>query len=382
MNKMIMIYKKEMKSLFRDKKALLTLFLPILLYPVLMIFLFGIMSLVQSNTALEVNSLYVHSTVPSDWLEVLKENESLSLKIGEEIPTDLNFDEIHAYLLPEGEIFTLIYHSNIDSSERAFYQVNKTYETFIASKKSDFLASFNLKDAYDQVVTFDFEEISGDGESRFIVMLVGMLLPFLIVLYGIIGTNLLSSDLSAGEKERATLETIFSVPVKRFEIIMGKLLACTTVGIISGGVNILAIFPVVFAITANIPDLSFHFSIGLMMFLFLQLIPIMIMASALFIAIGMFAKTYQESQSYSSVALIGLMALSYIFLIPNLEASTLLYALPITNAMLLMREAILGSYPLTAIFQVLFINLGVSALSVMAMHFVFQSDWVIFGGDN
>lgn len=358
------------------------MFLPILLYPVLMIFLVGIMSLVQSNTALETSSLYVHHDTPNEWLQVLRENERLTLSVGSQIPTDFNFEETNAYLLPEGEGFTLIYHSNNDKSQRAFSEVNRSYDTFLANRKSQFLAALNLKDAYNQVVTFEFEEISGEGDSRFVSMLMGMLLPFLIVLYGIVGTNLLSSDLSAGEKERATLETIFSVPIKRFEIIMGKLFACTTVGMISGGINIFAMFPLVYALAANMPDLTIRFSFGLMVFLFIQLIPIMIMCSAIFIAIGMFAKTYQESQSYSSVALIVLMALSYVFLIPDLEASTMLYALPITNAMLLMREAILGAYPLGAIAQVLAINIGISGLSVLAMHFVFKSDWVIFGGEN
>ncbi len=41
MNKIMMVFKKEMLTFFRDKKALITLFLPILIYPVFMIFLIG-----------------------------------------------------------------------------------------------------------------------------------------------------------------------------------------------------------------------------------------------------------------------------------------------------------------------------------------------------
>ena len=59
MNKIMMVFKKEMLTFFRDKKALITLFLPILIYPVFMIFLIGVMNLVSSSNDQEIGRAHV-----------------------------------------------------------------------------------------------------------------------------------------------------------------------------------------------------------------------------------------------------------------------------------------------------------------------------------
>ena len=389
MSKIIQIFKKEMLSFFRDKKALVTLFLPILIYPVFMIFLIGIMNVVESSNDQELLTLYVDESVSEQVIQFLDEDEMLELKrvtFDSEAIESIDYSEVEGYLSATGSDsltnYTLNYHTSYDDSIRLFDEVETLFEDYAESQKLIKLESVNLADAYNEAVTIEHVDITGEGDSRIVSMLLGMVLPFIIVLYGIVGTNILSSDLSAGEKERATLETIFSVPVKRYEIITGKLLACTSVGLISGGINILSMFPLIILLSNSFGDVDINISFGLLIFLMFQLVPIMIMCSALFIGIGMFARTYQESQSYASVALIALMGLTYIFLIPDLEASTFIYALPITNAMMLMKEAFLGSYPWIFILQVFLINMGIAVASVFFMNFVFKNDRVMFGGDS
>ncbi len=394
MNKIMMVFKKEMLTFFRDKKALITLFLPILIYPVFMIFLIGVMNLVSSSNDQEVIQIYVDEQVEEGLFVKLGESEQL--KVSRVTLTDaeigsLDFDDVGGYLYIadrssiEDETktsYAFSYHSNFDYSNRAYKMVEEIYNAYLETQRTDKLESLGLLEAYDKMVTIDHEDITGEGDSRVASMVMGMVLPFIIVLYGIVGTNILSSDLSAGEKERATLETIFSAPIRRYEIITGKLFACTTVGLISGGINILSMFPLILLISSGFDDVHINMNFGTVLFLFIQLIPIMIMCSALFIGIGMFARTYQESQSYASVALIALMGLTYIFLIPDLEGSFIVYALPITNAMMLMKEAFLGSYQWLYILEVFIVNMGVAVLAVVFMNLVFNNDRTIFGGDS
>jgi sodium transport system permease protein len=386
-----------MLSFFRDKKALITLFLPILIYPVFMIFLIGVMNLVSSSNEQQVIDIYVDEQVEAAFFVKLSESEQLNVSrkiLTEDALADLDFNVVGGYLhtrtdadyantdVDNNTAYVFNYHSNFDYSTRAYDAVSDIYDEYLETQRTSELNSLGLLEAYDNMVVIDHEDIMGEGDSRFASMIMGMILPFIIVLYGIVGTNILSSDLSAGEKERATLETIFSAPIKRYEIITGKLFACTTVGLISGGINILSMFPLIILISSSFDEIHLNITFGTLLFLFFQLIPIMIMCSALFIGIGMFARTYQESQSYASVALIALMGLTYIFLIPDLEGSTLIYALPITNAMMLMKEAFLGSYPWPYILQVFIVNMGVAVLAVVFMNLVFKNDRMIFGGDS
>ena len=388
MNKIIVIFKKEILTFFRDKKALLTLFLPILIYPVILVFLMGMMNIVNSKNSEEMMHLVVSETVSQEFIQALEANDKLviekrTIEVGE--IAQLDFEKVDGYLTSsienEKTIFELSFHSSFESSGRLKDTIEESYETYSNDARLTLLKSYNLDEAFSNIVKVTEENMKGEELSRIISMVIGMVLPLIIVLYGILGTNVLSSDLSAGEKERATLETIFSVPIKRYQIITGKLFACTAVGLISGLINILSLLPIALVVSNQVSGVEINITVGLVFFIILQLVPIMVLSSAIFIGIGMFAKTYQESQSYASFALIGMMVLTYVFLIPDLQMSTNILFLPITNATLVMREAILGSYKWMPIIQTLLVNSGVAILSVIFMNKVFSDDRVIFGGD-
>lgn len=386
MKKINLIFKKEIKATIRDKKALLTILLPILIYPVLLILFFGFTQITQSSFEEATSLVAVFEDTPEDFVARLQQDPKIDLFIITQETTDeqlkqqninakLTFDEGHnAYIVS--------YYSTNDSSNQALNRIQRNFRQYQEDYKDGILKEADILDEFESIVSIHEEEISGDIGGRIVAMVLGLILPLIIVLYGVVGTYTISSDLSAGEKERETLETIFSVPIKRFEIIIGKLLACVTVGLLSGLVNILAMFPLVYAVSSSIPDLSISISFSLFIYLFIMLIPIMILTSAAFIGLGMFSKTYQESQSYGSILFIVFMALSYIPLIPNIELTPVTVLIPITNAMLLMKEAFLGSYSLINTFMALGINLGISLIAVVGMNKLFQSDWVIFGGGN
>lgn len=384
------IFNKEMKSLFRDRKALITIFFPVVLYPVMLILFFGIMNLVQEDSNKQIISLNVDQNISQDFLAILEADENLKITkvtLSEEAIQSLDFQTVQGYLAVKGtsgQAYALHYHSNYDDSIRLLETVNEHYKTFTDNQKNLKLEELGILDAYTNVLKIETQEISGEeeGNGRLASMALGMIVPFIIILYGMLGTFTLSSDISAGEKERATLETIFSVPVKRAEIITGKLLSCVAIGLLSGGINLLALFPVLFAVTTQFPDIQVRISVGVFAFLFLMLIPVMILFSALFIALGMASRTFQESQSYGSVLLVALMMPCYIGIIPDLEASTWLYFTPITNAMFLMREAFLGTYHLGATLMVLGLNIGIAALAVWVMSALFSNDRIIFGGSQ
>ncbi|MDR5659077.1 ABC transporter permease subunit [Serpentinicella sp. ANB-PHB4] len=383
----LIIWKKEMIALFRDKKALLTIFLPILIYPLLIIIFMGFVNIVQSNLNQKVSTVAVKQYIADELLHKLEEDEKIQLIELQGAELVKEFEDQHDAQIKgsidEGiEKYTLYFNRTIDTSQRAAMRVQRhiiEYEEEIREKNLD---KIGMSDQINNIVQIEHIELTDDGESRSIYMILGMLIPFIIVIYGISGTYTIASDLSAGEKERNTLETIFSIPIKRFHIIIGKLLACVTVGIISGMVNILAIFPIVYGITVNIPEFQVSISLSLFLFLLIVLVVLMVLTSTFFIGLGLLAKTYQESQNYGSVLLILFMALSYIAILPAIEISTVTLMIPITNGILIMREAFLGNYTVLNTLYVLSINLGLAGIGVFIMNYLFKSDRVIFGGEK
>lgn len=383
MNRINLIFRKEMKSLFRDKKAILTILLPVLIYPVLLIFFIGFSVVVQSNLDDKISIVALDGNVPAILTERLNDHEKLNVM---HFSSNLGTNQMDASLAAniDGgvENYIIKYNSTVESSQQAANRLRTVLIAYNEELKTNKLSEAGLEASTLDFVTIKSEELMGDRDDRIISMMMGMFFPFLIMLYGITGTYTIASDLSAGEKERETLETIFSVPVKRFEIIMGKLLACVNVGIVSGMVNIISMFPLLYAATVAIPDININISFVLLVYLIIMIIPVMIMTSTFFIGLGLVARTYQESQSYGSILLILFMVPTFVVMVPDLEITSIILSVPIANALMLMKDAFLGEYSVSRTLIVLLINLGVSGIGIIIMNRLFKSDWVIFGGEK
>ena len=70
--------------------------------------------------------------------------------------------------------------------------------------------------------------------------LLGMILPFMLIVSLLMGTMYPAIDTTAGEKERGTLETLLTLPVKNHEIIIAKFLTVALMGIASALLNMLS----------------------------------------------------------------------------------------------------------------------------------------------
>src|SRR6185295_9594726 len=85
----------------------------------------------------------------------------------------------------------------------------------------------------------------------------GRLLPLLLIMLSATGALYAAVDLTAGEKDRATMQTLLVAPVMPLEIVAGKFLTVWTVSLVSALANITSLgftFMRV-AAQANIPSL-------------------------------------------------------------------------------------------------------------------------------
>ena len=64
------------------------------------------------------------------------------------------------------------------------------------------------------------------------------LLPLVVVVMIMLGAFYPAIDITAGERERGTLETILSAPIDRFDLMTGKVIAVATLSTITGLLNI------------------------------------------------------------------------------------------------------------------------------------------------
>lgn len=383
------IWKKEMRSLMRDKKALLTIFLPIVIYPVMMMFFFGLLSIVEGHLGKESRTVAFMESVPAAVQEVIAGDEkieiyplgdmSIEAALSDEIIDVVIAEELHG----EKRVLQVYHHSSKDSSNRGKALVTDLLEDYKRKLITERIETLTLSSDLLEVVTIEHEQITEDTvDERVIASVLGLVAPFILVMYSIIGIYSISSDLSAGEKERSTLETIFSVPVPKVDIMLGKLFAGVTVGFMAGLANILSMLPIIYALVSMIEDLSISLNAFLPFYILLMLLPVMMLTVALMIMAGLFAKTFQEAQSYGSFIMMGLMLPCYIGMIPSLELDYWMALLPIANAILAMRQAFIGDYSLVYTLLILVVNSGLAYIAIYLMARFFSSENVILGHKN
>ncbi len=175
------------------------------------------------------------------------------------------------------------------------------------------------------------------------------ILPFVVMVWSLTGAFYPAIDLCAGEKERGTFETLLSSPAKRSEIAIGKLLTVISFSMATALLNMLSMaFTGLFVysrMTAGIGGMQMGAPpMASLLWLVVALVPISALFSAVALAAAAFARSSKEGQYY----LVPLMMFSMpLMIIPMLPAAKLDFGtslIPVTGLMLLLRSLIEGHY--------------------------------------
>ena len=155
-------------------------------------------------------------------------------------------------------------------------------------------------------------------------------------------------DLTAGERERDTLETLMALPVPPFRLLLAKYVAVVTVTLLTGAMNLLAMFTTVLAMQLETVLLGASgLSLALAGKLALVLAVFALFYSALLLALTGSTRSFKEAQAY----LIPLMLLSIspglMLLTPGWTLNLGTAAIPIVNMLLLARDVLEGNQTAT-----------------------------------
>ena len=155
------------------------------------------------------------------------------------------------------------------------------------------------------------------------------MLPYFFVITIFMGGMYLAIDLTAGERERQSLEPLFANPVARWKILCGKLAAICVFSTVSLLITLFA-----FAVVGRfIPaekigmelDLGIHFASRVL----LLMLPLVLLLSALQSMVAAFAKSYREAQTYISLLmLVPLIPTALLSFMP-IKAQAWMYAVPL-----------------------------------------------------
>lgn len=161
-------------------------------------------------------------------------------------------------------------------------------------------------------------------------------IPFLLVMWMLTGAIYPAIDMTAGEKERGTMETLLISPAERAEIVAGKFLATTTLGFGTAVWNVLLM---VIAVTVAQQFFPYPLlSAGGLAVCVLGALPLAMMFAAGCLALGIFARSTKEGNYYMVPMFFVVLPLGYWSMAPGIELDARMSWVPITNALLLQQR--------------------------------------------
>lgn len=360
MNKTLLILKKELREVFRDKKSLAMMLIIPILIPLIII---GMSALFESETSTDVNTynkIGFNYELSDIELEILDSLEiDYSINDTDALEEEFNNQEINSYITKENNHYVINYDSaNIESSGSASL-AESFLETYKSVLEENYLSNNNV-DILEFNNLLTYEEKTQEQQNYFANYIVNY--AFLFILMAItVSATYPATDATAGEKERGTLETLLTFPIKSKDIIIGKLLSVTLSSIITGVLGlILSVLAILYVgNTYDIYSGTELLNAPIIIYALIIIIAYSIMISGLCIAIASMSKSFKEAQS-------ALTPLTFIAFFPGM----IVFMIDISN------NAILSLIPFIN-FSMIFTDVTNNNLNILYLILMFISTIVI-----
>jgi sodium transport system permease protein len=394
------VYRKELREALRDRRTLISSFLvPLLLFPLLTAG-FGAVSVYMIRQAeLESPEVMVLGgsdsprvveqlaqekgikVVPAaaDWKQQIINKE---LRAAVEIPAGLDSDLANQ----KQDTIKIYIYKNEMKSELAAERVEKTLKKYDEKILSERLASRNLPAGI--LKPFEIQQENVAPEEKVWAEMLGGMIGYMVVLLCLTGGMYPAMDLTAGEKERGTMETILSSPIARRDLVVGKFLLVLTASLVTAVLSVTSMgtsFAALhhfnlFTVSDNggSSAIMLKLSPTTILSIFIMALPLAVLFSACLMTIAIFAKSYKEAQTYISPLMIVVIVPAVSALLPGAELNAKTSLIPILNASLLCKELVAGTYHwnfIAIIFLSTCVYAGVALFLAVKM---FQREDVLF----
>ena len=356
------IAKKELVEFVRDWRTILAiLVIPLLMFPLLFI----LFPLLLASEAAELEAIEVDIVVQSDsipeQLGLLFENATLNI-VYEPLP------ELEFLSTPDGDqerlrngsidaILRLQMNDTIleyavlylSTSEQSLEARSRTFDALGAWEQNETVRRIDAA-GLDANQTLDPLRWNGDIAQSDVAtqgeqagMALSLFIPLVLSVWTFSSAIQPSIDMTAGERERGTLEALLGLPCSRMELLMGKWLAVATIT----GVGVLLqvaglLFAIGYLATSDIISAP-SVSLTALAFLCLAVLLFAIMVVAFELALAMRSHSVKEAGSILGPAVLIILFPALFTQVINLDGiETFWFAIPVVNVLLALRELLMN----------------------------------------
>ncbi len=366
------VYGKELRDMLRDRRTLISMVvIPTIAMPGLLALVVAVSFMVEREVAatpplvmilggddspatragLAKNPNLTIAPPQENWRQHITDKK---LRAVVELPPGLD-----ATLAAGGTATVNIYHYEGEvRSSRAVAEVRKFFDTKTGAIVTARLAERGLTPAAIKPIELKPQNVAPPEKVG--GNLIGGIIPYFFLILAFTGAMYPAMDLTAGEKERGTMETLLCSPVGRVDIVLGKFLMILTASLGTVACSLLSM-TVTFSIggsilarsigggdaatatraASKIASMTTLDPVGLLAVVGMVLPMVVLFAAALF-TISLFAKSFKEAQSYVSPLIVVILMPAMVGLLPGVELNWKLALVPILNVSLASKELVSG----------------------------------------
>lgn len=397
------VYAKELRDTLRDRRTLFTVFIvPTVVMPLIILaFGFAAGRVVGKARAEVAEVMLAGAEAAPDLRAALAEAEGLALvpfsddfreriadkrlRAAVEVPADFE-----AALARGADAAVRIYHHEGDlKSGFAVAEVERVLRAYRERVVAARLAERGL--APGLVAPFALARENVAPPERVGGGLVGGFIPYVVILLCFTGAMYPAMDLTAGEKERGTLETLLCAPVPRIDLVLGKFLMVLTGSLATvalAGLSAAATLPVGARLIAAGPadPGGAESAAGVAMTVdpvgllasFVLVLPVAVLFAAGLLALALPARTQKEAQSLIAPLAIVVILPALGALLPGVELTPALALVPILNVALASKDLVSGVFDWSSLALIFVSTSAYAAAALAAAVRMFNRETVLF----
>lgn len=360
---------KEMREALRDRRTLaIMILLPLVVYPLLSLLAAQVALGREKSRDQRPSSVAFSGSGPArDALEPrLRANPTLFVLLPQGNPDQVESGTLDGLIALDRNrpvAVTLLFDASRDESR-------------VAEERVGELVAKTLPDGCAPSVTMHSRDLA--PKARLGGYLLSKALPLFVVLMVLLGAFYPAIDVTAGERERGTLETVLSAPIRRVDLMVGKVLAVAGLAALTGVLNLASMAVTMLQIlrlTSEVVVLDVPWAHALASSL--VILPAALLCASTFVALGATARSFKEAQTVMLPVYFLTVAPAMAAAIGEYRLTGIVALIPGMNLTLLARDLLVGRATWSGTLTTLFATGLFSALAMAAAARVYASERLV-----
>lgn len=379
---MIYLLKKELLEVIRDRRTLFSmLIVPLIAFPAII----GITGYFTKKGVEKISSMsikiFVYSETLSDTFELYLRDQNLSLVKTTHPMDTVSKESPAAVFIYPGEI-EVLYDASSEKGREALRRIQSATAEYKDYQIKESLSRLGVP--HEIVEPFKLKVTNLATTQRMFGMSIGIFLGYLLVILMFSSAMYAAIDLTAGEKERRTMEVLLSSVPSRKRIVYAKVSAVSLVAFISSVLLVISwtVSLLYFGgglFNGELAGFSLLISPGILISFLLLIAPFAVFVASLEVTFASFARSFREAQSYLTPLLMLAILPAIVSILPGMsEWATWKAFVPVMNITSSLKGMLQRELSTIDLLLTITINLIYTGIASVASVYLFSREEILF----